>query len=37
MYNENFKEIIFVLLFDEIYVIGWNDFDFYMYILVFEN
>ena len=31
------KEIIFALPFDEIYVTGWNDFDFHMYTLAPEN
>lgn len=35
--NENSKEIIFALPFDEIYVTGWNDFDFHMYTLAPEN
>ena len=35
--NENSKEIIFALPFDEIYVTGWNDFDFHMYTLAAEN
>ncbi len=35
--NENSKEIIFALAFDEIYVTGWNDFDFHMYTLAPEN
>ncbi len=35
--NENCKEIIFGLPFDEIYVTGWNDFDFHMYTLAPEN
>ena len=34
---ENSKEIIFALPFDEIYVTGWNDFDFHMYTLAPEN
>ena len=36
-HNENSKEIIFALPFDEIYVTGWNDFDFHMYTLAPEN
>lgn len=35
--NENSKEIIFALPMDEIYVDGWNDFDFHMYTLAPEN
>lgn len=35
--NENSKEIIMALPFDEIYVTGWNDFDFHMYTLAPEN
>lgn len=35
--NEGSKEIIFSLPFDEIYVTGWNDFDFHMYTLAPEN
>lgn len=30
-HNENSKEIIFALPFDEIYVTGWNDFDFHVH------
>jgi hypothetical protein len=35
--NENSKEIIFGLPFDEIYVTDWNAFDFHMYTLAPEN
>lgn len=35
--NENSKEIIFALPFDEIYVTDWNAFDFHMYTLAPEN
>lgn len=35
--NQNSKEIIFALPFDEIYVTGWNDFDFHMYTLAPEQ
>jgi len=35
--NENSKEIILALPMDEIYVNGWNDFDFHMYTLAPEN
>jgi hypothetical protein len=31
--NENSKEIIFALPFDETYVTGWNDFNYHMYTL----
>lgn len=35
--NENSKEIIFALPFDEIYVTDWNAFDFHMYTLASES
>ena len=35
--NENSKEIIFGLPFDEVYVTDWNAFDFHMYTLAPEN
>ncbi|NMA73718.1 MAG: RagB/SusD family nutrient uptake outer membrane protein [Bacteroidales bacterium] len=35
--NEDSKEIIFGLPFDEIYVTDWNAFDFHMYTLAPEN
>lgn len=35
--NENSKEIIFALPFDETYVTDWNAFDFHMYTLQPEN
>lgn len=35
--NENSKEIIFALPFDETYVTDWNAFDFHMYSLQPEN
>lgn len=35
--NENSKEIIFGLPFDEIYVTDWNAFDFHMYTLASES
>ena len=35
--NENSKEIIFALPFDEIYVTDWNAFDFHLYTLAPEN
>ncbi len=35
--NENSKEIIFALPFDETYVSDWNAFDFHMYTLQPEN
>lgn len=35
--NENSKEIIFALPFDEIYVKDWNAFDFHLYSLASEN
>lgn len=35
--NENSKEIIFALPFDDIYVTDWNAFDFHMYTLAPEN
>ncbi|MBL4561622.1 MAG: RagB/SusD family nutrient uptake outer membrane protein [Labilibaculum sp.] len=35
--NENSKEIIFALPFDEIYVTDWNAFDFHLYTLASEN
>lgn len=35
--NENSKEIIFGLPFDEIYVTDWNAFDFHLYTLAPEN
>jgi hypothetical protein len=35
--NENSKEIIFALPFDNIYVTDWNAFDFHMYTLAPEN
>lgn len=35
--NENSKEIIFGLPFDEIYVTNWNAFDFHMYTLAPES
>ena len=36
-HNENSKEIIFALPFDETYVTDWNAFDFHMYSLQPEN
>jgi len=35
--NENSKEIIFALPFDEIYITDWNAFDFHMYTLASES
>lgn len=35
--NENSREIIFGLPFDEVYVTDWNAFDFHMYTLAPEN
>ncbi len=35
--NENSKEIIFALPFDETYITDWNAFDFHMYSLQPEN
>ena len=35
--NENSKEIIFALPFDEVYVTDWNAFDFHLYTLAPEN
>ncbi len=35
--NENSKEIIFALPFDETYVTDWNAFDFHLYTLAPEN
>lgn len=35
--NENSKEIIFALPFDDIYVTDWNAFDFHMYTLAPEQ
>lgn len=35
--NENSKEIIFALPFDEIYVTDWNAFDFHLYTLAPES
>lgn len=35
--NENSKEIIFALPFDEVYVTGWNDFDYHLYTLAPES
>lgn len=35
--NENSKEIIFSLPFDEIYVTDWNAFDFHLYTLASES
>jgi len=35
--NENSKEIIFALPFDEIYVTDWNAFDFHLYTLASES
>lgn len=35
--NENSREIIFALPFDEVYVRDWNAFDFHLYTLAPEN